>query len=240
MAELKIPEKTKHLVTGLVNQLQDIYQSELISILAYGSAVSGGFVAKRSRVDLLVILKDSSPERLKKAQTLVKKNTFYQIIFFDEKFISQSLDTFPIEFLDIKEAYLVLSGQDILQDKLIDTANLRFQCEAELKEKLIALKQQYIKICRDPKAMRQLLLVSFSSLLHIIKSALRLMTQNSYAAREEIIKEAGLRFGLNTDTWNTLLWLKNGKVRLAESKVEGLFIAFVKDLEKISARVDTL
>ncbi|MFA4888684.1 MAG: hypothetical protein WC628_03820 [Candidatus Omnitrophota bacterium] len=240
MERLLIPEKANLAVAVLAKNLQEIYQENLVSIIAYGSAVSGGFIPKRSHVDLLLILKDASLESLKKAHELAKKNAFCHMLFFDEEFIARSLDTFPIEFLDIKERYLVLSGKDILQDKVIETANLRFQCEAELKEKLIALKQQYIKICRDHKAMRQLLLVSFQSILHILKSALRLTGETIPRAKEEIIKVCGLRFGLDTGLWERLLLLKNGQARITKGLIEALFAAFVKDLEKISHKIDAL
>ncbi|MCX5713718.1 MAG: hypothetical protein NT033_02690 [Candidatus Omnitrophica bacterium] len=240
MTELKIPKKANQAVASLVEGLKVIYQSNLVSIIAYGSAVTGGFAPKRSRVDLLVILQDASLESLKKAHAIVKKNTFCHLLFFNEEFIAKSLDTFPIEFLDIKEGYLVLFGKDILQDKVIETANLRFQCEAELKEKLIALKQQYIKTCRDPKAMQQLLLVSFSSILHILKSSLRLNGQETPRAKEEIIKVCGLRFGLDTALWNRLLLFKNGQTRIIKGEIEPLFVSFVRDLEKISDKIDAL
>lgn len=240
MAELKIPEKTNQVVTTLVKKFQEVYANNLISIIAYGSAVSGGFLPKRSQVDLLLVLQDASLENLKKAHALAKKNTLCHILFFDQDFIAMSLDTFPIEFLDIKEGYLVLFGKDILKDRVIETANLRFQCEAEIKEKLITLKQQYIKICYDAFAMRQLLLVSFSSILHILKSALRLNGQESPRTKEEIIKACGLRFGLEGELWKRILLLKNGQARIAKKETEAVFIALVKDLEKISHKIDAL
>lgn len=240
MAELQIPEKTKKIITDFTNNLKDIYGRELVSLIAYGSAVSGGFVPGRSHLDLLVVLEDNSLDSLKKAHALIKRNKNLHALFFSEKFISNSLDTFPIEFLDIKEGYLVLSGKDILQDKTVETANLRFQCEAELKEKIITLKQQYIKICRDPGAMRQLLLVSFSSVLHILKSVLRVVAQKSPQAKENIIRESVARFAIDAELWEKLLSLKNGKTIVTKSQIEEYFKAFVRDLEKIADSVDAL
>ena len=54
-------------------------------------------------------------------------------VFFTEDYIIRSTDVFPIEFLDMKENHVTLYGKDLFEAIAVDTKNLRFQCEQEIK-----------------------------------------------------------------------------------------------------------
>ncbi|MDP3732602.1 MAG: hypothetical protein Q8R31_06270, partial [Candidatus Omnitrophota bacterium] len=174
MEELKISGKLKNILQQFIRGLKDIYQEELISIILYGSAVSGEFIEKHSNLNLLAVLENTNLENLKRAARLINKFSIINSLFLTEDYIRRSTDVFPIEFLDIQENYSVLYGKDILKGVNIDIRNLRFQCEQELKAKLITLRQLYLKINRDKPALKDLLLRSITSILHISRNVLRL------------------------------------------------------------------
>jgi len=64
--------------------------------------------------------------------------------------IDSSLDTFPIEFLNIKRNYTVVFGEDILEGLAFEKEFIRMQCERELKGKLLLLRAEYVNENETP------------------------------------------------------------------------------------------
>lgn len=238
--ELKIPSKDKNSLRDFIQSLKEIYQQELVSLILYGSGASGEFIDKRSNLNLLVVLQNTDLKNLKKASKAVNKSSLLRPLFLSEDYILSSLDIFPIEFLDMQENYLVLYGKDVLGGLNIEIKNLRFQCEQELKAKLLNLRQLYLKINRDRTALRNLLFKSFTSSLHILRNTLRLKGRKPSYQKQEILGDLLLEFQLNKDVWGRILAARNKQIKLSGEDIEGLFIAFVRDLEKIVEVIDRL
>jgi len=240
MEELKISGKLKNILQQFIRGLKDIYQEGLMSIILYGSAVSGEFIEKHSNLNLLVVLDNINLENLTRAARFINKFRIINPLFLTEDYIKRSTDIFPIEFLDMQENYSVLYGKDILKDVYIDVRNLRFQCEQELKSKLITLRQLYLKINRDKPALKDLLLGSITSILHILRNVLRLKDKKPPYKKEDILKEVALDFQIDIGVWKEILAAKNKQIKLRDKDIENLFINFVSELEKITDIVDRL
>jgi predicted nucleotidyltransferase len=240
MQELKLPAKCKETLTDFIARLKDAYKEELVSVILYGSAASGEFVSEYSNLNVLVVLKNTELSTLAKASSIVHNPRFkvVQPLFFTEEYITSSLDVFPIEFLDISENYAVLTGADILKNIAIDTRNLRFQCEHELKAKLINLRQVFVGIHKNSSALKEVLLKSFTSIAHIARNVIRLRGKQPGYLKQDIIKQLSEELSITSDTWNKILILKNKEISITSGEVERLFISFVEDLEKIIALVD--
>lgn len=242
MPESQLNKKLQETLNNFVQNLQGIYKDNLVSVILYGSAASGEFIERHSNVNLLIILKNADLENLKKASGLLNRYKFRLInpLFFGEDYIRNSNDVFPIEFLDMKENYTVLTGCDILQALSIDTKNLRFQCEQELKVKLIALRQFYLRRSKDNTTLSTFLFKSFTSIAHILRNVLRIKGRQPPYLKQDILKDIALEFQIDRNTWEKILAAKNKKIKLGAQETERLFINFAKDLEKIINAVDEL
>ncbi len=240
MEELKIPVKFKNGLKNFLRGLKDIYRQDLISLILYGSAASGEFVDKLSNLNLLVVLKDTDLGELKKASGIAHKFRLINPLFLTEDYIVRSTDIFPIEFLDMQENYILLYGKDVLKNININTGNLRFQCEQELKAKLINLRQAYLKTGKDKLALRSLLLRAFTSALHILRNVLRLKGKSAPYQKQDILKELASELNANINVWQNILAVKNKQLKLNNKGVEDLFVSFVRELEKMVEVVDKL
>lgn len=242
MPDSRLKKELQDTLNDFVQNLQNIYKDNFISAVLYGSASSGEFIDRRSNVNILVILKNTDLENLRKASVLINKGRFRLIspLFFTEGYIRSSNDVFPIEFLDMKENYKVLAGSDILKDLSIDTRNLRFQCEQELKVKLIALRQLYLRKNKNRTALSIFLFKSFTSIIHILRNVLRMKAKLPPYLKQDILKDITAEFQVDGDTWERILAAKNKQLRLDAKGIEQLFVNFVKDLEKIIDVVDRL
>lgn len=240
MSELNLPRKLGAKVSDFLIRLRDIYKEDLISVFVYGSAASGEFTDKHSNLNLLVILRSLDLENLKKSSGLIKRYRHLRPLFLSRDYIAQSLDVFPIEFLDLKENHCLLYGNDFLKDIDVDSRNLRFQCEQELKAKLINLKHLFLKLNRDKAELKALLFKSFTSILHILRNVLRLKGKDAPYKKEEILKSISTEFPIDLLTWQRILAAKLHEVRLRGKEIEELFTVFIRDLEKIIEVVDKL
>lgn len=238
MENINIADKHKNSLKSFVEELKTIYAQELVSAVLYGSAASGEFVDKHSDINLLVVLKDASLEKMARASECVRKNKNIRALFMSDDYMKASIDVFPVEFLDMKENYTLIYGKDPLKDIKIDITHLRFQCEQELKSKLLKLKHAYIVSKDDKEALKDILFASFTSMLHIMRNALRLRSKTPPYPRSDVIKELSGVFGIDARLWNDILEAKSARVKLDAAHIAGVFEDFVKELEKISDIID--
>lgn len=240
MEQLKIAGRYKGVLQDFTQDLKGIYREELVSLILYGSATSGEFVDKHSNLNLLVVLKNAGLEAIKRSSKLIRRFKTVSALFLTEDYIANSTDIFPIEFLDMRENYFVLYGKDLLKDIQIDMRNLRFQCEQELKAKLLKLRQAYLLLNNSSSALRSLLFVSLTSTLHILRNVLRIKGKKPPYLKNEVIKELAAEFKIDIRVWEKILSAKNQQIRITANETERLFIDFVKDLELVIDSVDKL
>ncbi len=232
-------EKTRAVIGDFAKELRGRCGDELVSLILYGSAASGEFAGKQSDINMLVVLKDTGLTKLRALSGVLNSRKFALMkpLFFTEEYIARSLDVFPIEFLDIKENYTVVYGKDVVKDMRIDTRNLRFQCEQELRSKLINIKSLFLKN-KDAQFLRGLLFKSLVSLLHIMRNVIRLKGKLPPYEKEAILGEFEKEFKFDASRLRTILTMKNGNARLDYKKLEPLFFDFVGDLEEIVNLID--
>jgi predicted nucleotidyltransferase len=240
MQELKLPDKIKDTLERFCQGLREIYGNLLSAVILYGSAASGEFIARHSNLNILIVLKDTDLLILKKAGGFLNKFSDISALFLSEDYIRSSTDIFPIEFLDMQENYAVLLGRDVLADLEIDTANLRFQCEQELKAKLITLRQAYLKAYHDRNVLNRLLFKSVNSILHILRNVLRLRGRKAPYLKADILTELALEFQIDSGILRQILQARNQQLRLSLKESERLFTGLVRELEKIVDIVDKL
>lgn len=240
MEQLKITSRYKNILQTLTRGLKDIYAGELVSLILYGSAVSGEFIDKHSNLNLLAVLKNADLEAIKRCAKLIRKFKTISTLFLTEDYIASSTDIFPIEFLDMQENYSLLYGKDVLKDIRIDIRNLRFQCEQELKAKLLKLRQAYSLLNNNLPALRSLLFVSFTSVLHILRNLLRIKGRKPAYLKDEVLKELSSEFKIDINLWEKILAARNKRIKLPAREIEQAFIGFFRELDSLVSIVDKL
>lgn len=241
MIRINLPQKLKNAMEDFTKKIKDIYGDALVSVVLYGSAASGEFAAKRSNVNLLVILTDTGLDNLAPIAKIMNMPRFQALspFFFTEEYMARSADVFPIEFLDMKENYALIFGKDILKDLHVDMRNLRFQCEHELKAKLINIRKLYLK-ARNERELKNLMFQSFTSVAHLLRNLIRLKGKAPSYSKDALIKEISREFPINGFVFDKIYAAKKGETRLNYVEVDALFRDFVKEMEKAADIADKL
>ena len=130
----------------------------LVSAFVHGDCLMEGFSALESPWTISFILKSNSVEDLVPLQKLTQKAKYDNIQFnhvFSRFEIKTSQDVFPLEFLHIKSKNVTLCGEAPLADFSPNLAELRMECERELRGLLVHLRRAflYIKEDRNPQGI---------------------------------------------------------------------------------------
>lgn len=229
------------LLETFAKRLKSLYGEGLLSVTLYGSATHTAYLPGKSNVNIAVVLTDARLANIAKAHTLLNERAFRDLkpVFFTERYILSSLDVFPIEFLDIQENHRVLYGKDHFQDLRVDTRHLRFQCEQEVKSKLVTLKSAYVRTA-GRAAEKELLFRSFTSLCHIMRNLIRLKGKNPPYPRGEVIAVFGREFGIDTAPLVRVLEAREQESRLSYAAADALLADLSDTLERIALAVDAL
>ena len=130
----------------------------LVSAFVHGDCLMEGFSALESPWTISFILKSNSVEDMLPLQKLTQKAKYENIQFnhvFSRFEIKSSQDVFPLEFLHIKSKNVTLCGETPLADFTPNLAELRMECERELRGLLVHLRRAflYIKEDRNPQGI---------------------------------------------------------------------------------------
>ena len=94
---------------AFVLDCRTLFGDDLLSVFLYGSAAGEEFIPGVSDYNLGVVLRALHPDHLRRAAAKVarwRRRRISPPLFLDPAFIRQSLDVFPIEFLEMKEAVI--------------------------------------------------------------------------------------------------------------------------------------
>jgi len=157
-----------------------------------------------------------------------------------EEYLLTSLDTFPLELLDMKLNHITLQGEDILSRLQIVPEHLRLQCERELKAKLSLLRQGLIaRGCRE-KELSALLADHFPALAAILQGIIYLRCGETPKKRADLYQIASDELGIPQKLLTDLKTLQ-AKGRLPfNTKTEDLYFQLIDIVDKLAREVDIM
>ena len=238
-----LPKEVRRKILPYMNEMLKIHGENVDSIFIYGSAAAGNYRAGESDVNSAVVFKKLSFEELKKSLKLVNRGIRKRIVaplFFTPEYIKTSSDTFPIEFLEMKENHVLIYGEDPLTGLEIDPSHIRFICEEQLKGKLIRIRQAYLEIGLRKKGMEALVKESLNSLLPVFRGLLRLKGVNPSRSREENIKLLSKSFDIDADTFFVVLKDEKNDEKVGGEDIEAFLKRYIDQIEILAEAADKL
>jgi len=173
----RLPDKAQKALKPYTEKMVEILGDDVISIFAYGSVTGPGYDPRRSDINIAVVMRNNSIQKLEPSLKMLRAGLKKKItvpLFLTPAYINMSLDTFPIEFLGMKESCIVLFGEDILSGVEVKNEDLRRECEYQLKGKLLTLRQAYLEQALKRRALEKLIKISLRALFPVFRGALRI------------------------------------------------------------------
>ena len=241
--KIKAPQTPDDIIPEFTTDYQRIYGEDLLSICLYGSGARGGYIPRRSDLNFLIVLTEEGIKELGKAFKVVARWHRRRVttpLFMTDEYIATSLDTFPLEFLNIKQHYRVVWGQDPLAGITINQKRLRLQVEREVKGKLLQLRGAYLTSRGWGINLAALASQSLIAFLSIFQGILYLRDKEIPAQRVEVIKAIAEETGLAAEPFVRLLEVKEGKSKPSARVMKGLMKSYIAEVSRLAAWVDKM
>lgn len=230
-------------LSSLVEDLRGSLGSRLVSVVLYGSAARGDHSGASSNLNLLVVVTDDAPERLVAAartQRAWVKAGNHPLLFVTPEWIRGSTDVFPIEFLDMLDHRKVVFGEDPLAGVAVSKANLRLQCEHELRSLLLKLRAAWLDVHDDARGLFELVAGSFGPVTAVARAALRLTGADLPSRSEDLLRAAASRFGLDAAPLLEAAALKRAGRPGDLAAMRSTFLGFFSQIETLGRALDSL
>jgi hypothetical protein len=239
----KIPKDPKEIFKEITEDYQRIFGNDLVSIALYGSGATGDYVPKKSDLNFLIVLTEEGINTLERAFKVVSKWRKRNVnipLFLTKSYITSSLDSFPVEFLNMKMNHMPVFGEDVLSDLSFEKRHIRIQCERELKAKLLQLRQGYLDASKRVRNLKLLIVRSIPAFIAIFRALLYLKGIEAPANREEIVSHICEEFDLDHGLFSTILSIKDREKRLSKGEMDWLIHRYISDVRRLSSIVDKM
>jgi hypothetical protein len=227
----------------LVTRLRAALGDNLISVVVYGSAIAAPGNPKKTDYQVLAVARRLAGNDLRLLRGTLNwwaGEGYAPPVLFTQSEFAHSLDVFPIEFRQMKRAYQVLDGQDLLAGVEISPASLRWQTEHELRGKLLRLRGLYPSASATPAGLTRLMTESIVSFVRFLRPILELRGQEPPLGRLATVQRAGAALGVDPAAAIRVLQLRDEPRELMEVEVQDLFTGYLDCLTKIIEAVDRM
>jgi hypothetical protein len=226
-----------------LNNVLEQHQEKIHSVYIVGSALTQDYDPKISDINSVIVLQAMDLEFLDRLAPLGKKYGKKRIaapLIMTPRYIDQSIDVFPIEFLNIKLLHYTVFGNDFFLDLDINKSDLRRQCEKELKVKLIGLRQGYISAAGDQKILVQGLVESFAGYMPLFKAVIVLLGREAPQNNEDVLKVLEEVSEIETDAFMQVLKHKRRETKTSIDKLNLVFKDYYRVIEQLGDMIDVL
>jgi hypothetical protein len=216
---------------------------DFVSAYLTGSVLTEGFDPKRSHINLLLVSRALEGPRLDavaRALPAQRRQPLIEPLFLTRAQIEHSLDSFPIEWIEIQERRLRIEGDDVFGELEVPRTYLRLQCEHELRGKHIRLRQTYLLHHTDSALLARALRASASGFATLLRTLLRLRDETPPADAVRVIERVADLYHLDAQRLLAAHWFRHTARRHRTEEVLALYRGFLAELERLIGALDEL
>jgi hypothetical protein len=156
------------------------------------------------------------------------------------EYISNSLDVFSVEFFSFQLSHHFAYGEeDLFANIEIKSSDLRYQCERELKVKLISLRQGYLSSMGDKKALRASFAGAITSYIPLFRGIIHLGGGEPPVLYDDVINALSKSTGVDCAVYSKALAIKRGG-KPDKAELDTLFENYYATTEMLCEYVDKI
>ena len=235
----------KHQFDAFIDDLRATHGKNLVSVILYGSAAAGDFVARQSDYNLLIALHRITPKDLRNAHACLREWSKFGHgipVYFTVSELQNAADVFPIEFHNMERARKVLYGTDVLANLNISDEYLRHQTEYELRSKLMKLRRSYISASTSVEGLTNLMAESLSSFAALFRAVLLIHGLEPPVTKHEIVALTAENLKIDGNPFVKIFNIRENNFAgtLDEISANQLFADYLEQIENVIEAVDKL
>ncbi len=235
-------EKPEEIFSDMTRDYREIYGDGLVSVILYGSGAGKEYRPGKSDLNFLIVLSEEAIDHLDRALKAVSRWRTKGVatpLFMTRPFIASSLDSYPLEFLNMQNGYVLVYGEDVLRDLSFEPCHLRLQCEREIMGKLLLLRERFLETGGRPRRLRDLIAESITALISIFGGLLYLKGRQIPPSRREVVEALAREFPVGAGVFMRCLDIKEGG-KVPSSEMQDIFMAYLAEVRRLRGVVDEL
>lgn len=243
LQSLELPEDLRETLEQYLTQLQKDWGADLEGVLLYGSAARGDFIAGRSNINFLVLIRELSVSGLQRAGQLHRQWGKHQIVaplMMTQDELSRSRYLFPLEYFQMQEHHLRLTGKDPFGAGQIDGKQLGWQCEQELLANVFRVRQRFVEGEGRAEAIQALLILSITTVLPCVRGILRVLGQPLKGKDVQILECLPHALQVESTVLLEMLQMKRGMNSPGSLEWPKVYERYLQTLEGLCKRVQTV
>ncbi len=226
-------------VDDFAAQLERELGDNLVSFMLYGPAVRR---EGTGHATTLLVLHDASPAALRAIEPHVagwtKKGNPPPLIFSRQE-LQSSGDVFPIEIEEMREAHVLLRGDDPLVEIVTTKEDLRRELEREIRGKLLQLRTEFAAAASNGRQLGDLLVESARTFFVLFRATLRLVERAPVQDVDSLVSETGKIAGLDESCFEWILARITGKKVPNLKDYDPLGDRYLQQIELLAEFVDS-
>jgi hypothetical protein len=222
----------------LVKQLGLVHRTGLRCVALYGSAARGEQVSRHANLNVLVIVDAIDMEHLRREAAVAKawnEAGHPPPLTMTVAEWQGSADIFPIEYSDILAHHKVLHGALPGELPVIRREDLRLQLEHETRSKLLRLRHAVLSSGADAKVLATVLEESVSSIMVLLRAALRLHGEEPPPTSEAVLDRFEVVSGHSASVFRRVLAHARGEARVTGEGAIGLMADYLGAVSALAA-----
>lgn len=155
----RLPVSMREAIRKYAETVHELAGDNGLALTLFGAIAADTFDPTLHTARSVLVLKTADLEMLrtlaKEGPRLGKARISAPLIMTPD-YITASLDSFPLEFLEIQQHYLCVFGSDFFGELSFQNSHIRLQCERELKSILIGMRQGLLASTGKEKVVGQI------------------------------------------------------------------------------------
>jgi predicted nucleotidyltransferase len=229
-------------ISPFVHDILKTSAPQIHSLYLVGGALTPDY-QEDSKIDSVIVLQKMDLAFLDILAPLGKeygKKGIAAPLIMDPVYIRNSVDVFPLEFLNFKLLHYPLYGEDLFAGLEINKQELRYQCERELKGKLIWLHRIYVSAMGDRKILAGDIVRHFDGYLPLFRGILHLLGQEPASGLKEALAQMRSLTGMEIEVFQEIYDIKKNLAPPSPEEITQLFEKFYRATERLTEVVDGL
>ncbi|MCH8913807.1 MAG: hypothetical protein IIA33_09600 [Planctomycetes bacterium] len=189
-----IIENMREPVREFADLVQQLSGSNAESLTVFGALAGGSFDPKQHTVRSVLVLDNIDLDllrRLAEEGERLGKSGFAAPLIMTPDYIAASLDTFPLELIEIHQCHVNVFGTDHFKDLKFEDGHVRLQCEREFKSILISLRQGLLAAAGRDDMLEAVEVDIAEKLVRTMRGMLWLKGRKEAKHAAEVVDEVG-------------------------------------------------
>jgi hypothetical protein len=234
-----LPEK----ISPFFHEILGAAAPKIHSLYLVGGVLTEDYQEGVSKIDSVIMLQKMDLSFLDILAPLGRKYGPEGIaapLIMDPGYLHGSVDVFPLEFFNFKLLHHTLYGQDLWAGLKIDRQELRYQCERELKGKLLWLHRIYVSAMGDRKVLAGDIVRHFAGYLPLFRGILSLLGQEPAPGLNQALDQLDQATGLETAVFEEIYAVQKNLTQPSPEEISQIFEKFYRATERLAEVVDGL